>query len=90
MFPSVIFQLYILLHLLKHIHVTGKGGHGAAPHQCIDAAVVSSAIVNNLQTIVSREIAPVDSAVVTVGRMDVGTRWNVVAENAVLEGTSRC
>ena len=72
------------------IHVTGKGGHGAAPHQCIDAAVVSSAIVNNLQTIVSREIAPVDSAVVTVGRMDVGTRWNVVAENAVLEGTSRC
>ena len=72
------------------IRVTGKGGHGAAPHQCIDAAVVSSAIVNNLQTIVSREIAPVDSAVVTVGRMDVGTRWNVVAENAVLEGTSRC
>lgn len=72
------------------IQVTGKGGHGAAPHQCVDAAVVSAAIVNNLQSIVSREISPVDPAVVTVGRMDVGTRWNVVAENAILEGTSRC
>lgn len=72
------------------IQVTGKGGHGAAPHQCVDAAVVSAAIVNNLQSIVSREISPVDPAVVTVGRMDVGTRWNVVAEKAVLEGTSRC
>lgn len=72
------------------IQVTGKGGHGAEPNKCIDAAVVSAAIVNNLQTIVSRETSPTDPAVVTVGRMDVGTRWNVVAETATLEGTSRC
>lgn len=72
------------------IQVTGKGGHGAEPNKCIDAAVVSAAIVNNLQTIVSRETSPTDPAVVTVGRMDVGTRWNVVAEKATLEGTSRC
>lgn len=75
---------------LFKIDVVGKGGHGASPHQCVDASVVSSAIVNNLQTIVSREIAPVDPAVVTVGVMDVGTRWNVVAEKGHLEGTSRC
>lgn len=72
------------------IDVTGKGGHGAEPNKCVDAAVVSAAIVNNLQTIVSRETSPTDPAVVTVGRMDVGTRWNVVAEKAHLEGTSRC
>lgn len=72
------------------IDVTGKGGHGAAPHQCVDAVVVSAAIVNNLQTIVSREIAPSDPAVVTVGTVKAGTRWNVVAETGRLEGTTRC
>lgn len=71
------------------IDIQGKGGHGSAPHQCVDAAVVASAMVGNLQTIVSREIEPGDPAVLTVGRMDVGTRWNVVAEYAKLEGTTR-
>jgi len=72
------------------IDVTGKGGHGAAPQQCIDAAIVSSAIVSNLQTIVSREIDPIDPAVLTVGVMQIGTRWNVVAEYGHMEGTTRC
>jgi amidohydrolase len=72
------------------IDVQGKGGHGAAPHLCVDAAIVSSAIVGNLQTIVSREIDPVDPAVLTVGVMQVGTRWNVVSEYGHLEGTTRC
>lgn len=72
------------------IDVIGKGGHGAAPHECIDAAIASCAVVNNLQTIVSREIAPMDSAVITVGTMQVGTRWNVVSEYGHLEGTTRC
>lgn len=71
------------------IDVKGKGGHGSAPHQCVDAAVVTSAIVTNLQTIVSREIDPGDPAVLTVGRMEAGTRWNVVAEYGRLEGTTR-
>lgn len=71
------------------INIQGKGGHGSAPHQCIDAAIVSSAMVNNLQTIVSREIDPVDPAVLTVGKMEVGSRWNVVAEYGRLEGTVR-
>lgn len=72
------------------IDVKGKGGHGAAPHQCIDAAVVSTAIVNNLQTVVSRETSPVDPAVVTIGVINVGERWNVVPEKAHMEGTIRC
>jgi len=72
------------------IDIRGKGGHGAAPHQCIDAAVASSAVVSNLQTIISREVAPMDPAVVTVGTMQVGSRWNVVPEYGHLEGTTRC
>lgn len=72
------------------IDVTGKGGHGAAPHQCVDAAVASCAVVTNLQTVISREVSPMDSAVVTVGSVQVGSRWNVVPEYGHLEGTTRC
>ena len=72
------------------INIQGKGSHGAEPHRGIDAAVIASAIVNNLQSIVSREMDPADPAVVTVGRMDVGSRWNVVAEYGMLDGTFRC
>lgn len=71
------------------IDVKGKGGHASAPHQCIDAAVVASTIVTNLQSIVSREVDPGDPAVLTVGRIEAGTRWNVIAEYGRLEGTTR-
>ena len=72
------------------IDIKGKGCHGAAPHQGVDAVVVSTAIINNLQTMVSRQTAPLDPIVVTVGKVEAGTRWNVVAENAHMEGTTRC
>jgi amidohydrolase len=72
------------------IDITGKGGHGAAPHQCIDAAIATCAVVTNLQTIVSREVAPVDAAVVTVGTVQAGSRWNVIANYGHMEGTTRC
>ncbi|MGL5670399.1 MAG: amidohydrolase, partial [Cetobacterium sp.] len=49
------------------IKVTGKGGHGARPDQCVDAVVVASAIVMNLQSIVSREFSPLEPVVLTVG-----------------------
>ncbi|KMY48594.1 M20 family metallopeptidase [Peribacillus loiseleuriae] len=68
----------------------GKGGHGAMPHDCIDAAIVASSFVMNVQTVVSRTIDPQRPAVLTIGKMDVGTRFNVIAENAVIEGTVRC
>lgn len=72
------------------IDVKGKGCHGAQPEQGVDAAVVTASIVNNLQSIVSREISPMDPAVVTVGTIQCGSRWNVVAENGHIEGTTRC
>lgn len=68
----------------------GKGGHGAIPQACIDAAIVASSFVMNVQTVVSRTIDPQQGAVLTVGKMVVGTRFNVIAENAVIEGTVRC
>lgn len=72
------------------VRFKGKGGHGSMPHDTVDAVMVASAFVMNVQAIVSREIAPLDPAVVTIGWMEVGTRFNVIAENAVLEGTVRC
>ena len=71
------------------ITVEGRGGHGAQPHHCIDATVTAAAIVANLQTLVSREISPVETAVVTVGTLHSGTRWNVVSGHAELTGTTR-
>lgn len=71
------------------IRFKGKGGHGSLPNQCVDAALVASSFVMNVQAVVSRETHPLDAAVVSIGRMDIGTRFNVIAENAVLEGTVR-
>ena len=75
---------------LFKIDIKGKGTHGAAPHQGVDAAVVTASVINNLQAMTSRQTSPLDPLVVTVGTVEVGTRWNVVAENAHLEGTTRC
>lgn len=72
------------------VNIEGKGGHGATPHLCADAIVMSAAIVQNLQTVVSREISPVETAVLTVGTIEGGTRWNVVSGSAKLTGTTRC
>ena len=72
------------------IWVQGKGGHGAEPDKAIDAVTCSTAIVNSLQTLVSREFRPIDPAVCTVGVMNVGSRWNVIADNGYIAGTTRC
>ncbi|MCY6356555.1 M20 family metallopeptidase [Clostridium sp. ZS2-4] len=72
------------------IRIKGKGGHGSLPHQGVDAVVAASSIVLNLQTAVSREISPMEPAVVSVGLMRAGTRFNVIANEAILEGTTRC
>lgn len=75
---------------IMKITFTGKGGHGAQPHTCIDAVVMASAFVSEVQTIVSREVPPDAPAVVTIGKFTAGTRFNIIAETAVLEGTVRC
>lgn len=71
------------------IEVKGRGGHGAMPHQCVDAVVVASAIVMELQTLVSREIDPIETAVVTIGQIVAGTKGNIIAGEAELHGTLR-
>lgn len=72
-----------------HLVVKGRGGHGAMPHQTVDAILVASQIVCALQTIVARNVNPLDSAVVTVGSMHAGAAFNVIAERAELRGTVR-
>src|SRR6478672_7103385 len=69
--------------------IHGRGGHGAIPHQTIDSIVVSAQIVNALQTIVARNVNPIDSAVVTVGELHAGTATNVIAASARMSGTVR-
>lgn len=67
----------------------GKGGHAAKPHQCVDATVMAAEFVMNVQTIVARELDPIEGAVVTVGSLKSGTQYNVISGKAVLEGTCR-
>lgn len=69
--------------------IFGKGGHGAIPQQTVDAVVVSAQIVNALQTIVARNVNPLDSAVVTIGQIHAGTAFNVIAGTAEMSGTIR-
>ncbi|MBW4570209.1 MAG: amidohydrolase [Tolypothrix carrinoi HA7290-LM1] len=69
--------------------ILGKGGHGAMPHQTIDSIVVAAQIVNALQTIVSRNVDPIDSAVVTVGELHAGTKLNIIPDTARMSGTIR-
>lgn len=71
------------------IKLYGKSGHAAKPHLCADTTVAAAAIVMNLQTIVSRRIDPLDDAVLTIGRLQSGTAYNVISGEAVLEGTVR-
>lgn len=67
----------------------GKGGHGAAPHQTIDPLLIAARTVVTLQTIVSREINPMDAAVVTVGTFHAGAKRNVIPDDARIELTVR-
>jgi amidohydrolase len=71
------------------IHIHGKGGHGARPHEGIDAVVIAGSMINAVQTLVSRELNPVHPSVITIGRVEAGTTANVIAERAVLEGSIR-
>lgn len=83
--PGLLFantsELFIDLH--------GKGGHAAFPHLAEDMAIAAATLLLQLQTIVSRNVNPMDSAVLTVGKFTAGTVQNVIAEHARLEGTIR-
>lgn len=69
--------------------IFGKGGHGAIPEQTIDSVVIAAQIVNALQTIVARNVNPIESAVVTVGELHAGSKGNIIADTAKMSGTVR-
>jgi hippurate hydrolase len=71
------------------IKVKGSGGHGAMPHLTTDAVAIAAQIVTALQTIVSREVDPVEPAVLTVGEIGAGSAFNIIPETARLGGTVR-
>ena len=71
------------------IELTGRGSHAAMPHTGIDPLVAASALVQALQTITSRNVDPVEPAVVTVTQIHAGDTWNVIPDAAVLRGTTR-
>ena len=71
------------------VRVTGKGGHGAAPHYSVDPVLAAAQIVNALQSIVSRNVPPLESAVVTVTCIHGGVAFNFIPPEVVLQGTIR-
>jgi amidohydrolase len=71
------------------INVRGVGGHGATPHATKDPVVVAAQIITALQTLVSREVDPLDAAVVTVGSIHGGTKHNIIGDSVKLQLTVR-
>lgn len=71
------------------IRLKGKGGHGAHPHHCRDPIVAGSHLVTQIQSLISRELPPLESGVLSIGRFHAGTASNIIPEKAVLEGTLR-
>jgi amidohydrolase len=71
------------------INIKGIGGHGAAPQGTVDAVVVASHLVQALQTIVSRNTNPLESTVVTIGTINGGHNFNIIADEVTLSGTAR-
>jgi len=71
------------------IEIRGRGGHGAYPHATVDPIVIAARLVLDLQTIVSREIKPIEPAVVTVGSIHGGTKHNIIGDSCHLQLTVR-
>ena len=71
------------------IEINGIGGHGAAPQGTVDSIVVASHLIQSLQTIVSRNTNPLESTVVTVGQINGGYNFNIIADKVILNGTAR-
>ncbi|MBV7274090.1 amidohydrolase [Clostridiaceae bacterium UIB06] len=71
------------------IKIKGLASHGSTPHLGIDAVVASSAVVMNLQSIVSRTIDPLEPVVITIGTIKGGDRFNIIANEVTMEGTTR-
>ena len=66
-----------------------KGAHAAKPEQGNDPVIVVGQLINSLQSIVSRNLSAFDSAVITIGEVSCGNTWNVIADQAYIQGTVR-
>lgn len=71
------------------ITLHGKGGHGSEPHETKDAITIGAQLVTQLQTIISREVNPMRTAVLSIGKFHAGTAFNVIADKAEIDGTVR-
>jgi amidohydrolase len=71
------------------VKIKGRGGHGAMPHETVDAISIAAHAVSTVQTVISREIKPLEPAVITIGKINGGSAYNVIAGEVVLEGTVR-
>ncbi|MGM0897970.1 MAG: M20 metallopeptidase family protein [Bacillota bacterium] len=71
------------------VTIHGAGGHASMPHQTVDAIVIANQVISTIQTIISRNANPMDSGVITIGKISGGYRYNVVADTVLLEGTIR-
>ena len=71
------------------ITIHGTGGHGAAPQGTKDAVLIAAHLIQTLQTIVSRNTNPIESTVVTVGQINGGYNFNIIADSVTLKGTTR-
>lgn len=71
------------------VEVKGKGGHGGLPHETVDSLVTGAHLVVNLQTVVSRNVNPIQPSVLTIGSMKAGEGFNVITESCLLKGTVR-
>jgi amidohydrolase len=74
---------------LFEVTITGKGGHGAIPHEAVDPVLTAAQLVTALQSIVSRNVDPLESAVISVTQVHAGETFNVIPERARLRGTIR-
>lgn len=71
------------------IEIHGKSSHGSAPEDGVDAVTIGAQVISALQTIVSRTVSPQDSAVLTIGKVTAGSRYNIIADRFCMEGTVR-
>ena len=69
--------------------ITGAGSHAAYPHEGRDRIIATSAIIQNLQTIISRNVSPLKAAVLSITHVEAGNTWNVIPEESFFEGTIR-
>ena len=72
------------------VHITGRGGHGATPHECIDPVVAVVGMVQAVQTIIPRNVYALEEAVISVTQIHTGTASNIIPEEAMFCATIRC